>query len=370
VRPSLNFLLVLIGTACALVPLATPEPHPPTRKVPARSLTQQLAADTARERDEAAALLLARGEAVLPDLEIAARSPQPAIRERAIALVDLIRHGRGAGSPARARRATALVREARRQPWLLTPGSELDGAIGELLPEAASELSRAAEADAERGFVREPLVRALARHATADSLQTLSTLLADERVAASSVLHAARDLGRRPDRSRPEVDLASAERRLEELLATRTAPLRRAAVALFAVVAGERGVAQLKRLVSDDPDAAVRVEAVRALGLLTPARHARLLRAVATGDGSARVREAALDALLLVPGAPVPAPAIEAADDPWPTVRAAAARLLRRDATPESLDTLRQLAHDPSARVRGAARRSLTALLGAAEGRK
>jgi HEAT repeat protein len=112
---------------------------------------------------------------------------------------------------------------------------------------------------------------------------------------------------------------------------------------------------------ADDTVASVRSEAARVMGLYAPARFARTLRGLAA-DTDAHVRETALSALLRVPGVPHPEPAVAAADDASPAVRAAAARLLGRDATPDTLCVLETLATDPSDRVRAAARRSLAAL--------
>jgi HEAT repeat protein len=97
------------------------------------------------------------------------------------------------------------------------------------------------------------------------------------------------------------------------------------------------------------------------MGLYAPAVSARTLRRLAA-DASVEVREKALTALLRVPGVPHPDAAVAAATDESPAVRAAAACLLARDATPETVGVLDALAADPSVRVRAAARRALTAL--------
>ena len=99
------------------------------------------------------------------------------------------------------------------------------------------------------------------------------------------------------------------------------------------------------------------------MGLYAPAESARALRRLAA-DIDPLVREAALTALCNVPGVPHPEPAVAAAGDECAAVRAAAAQLLGRDATPETLPVLRVLATDSSDRVRAAARRALVALRG------
>jgi len=71
---------------------------------------------------------------------------------------------------------------------------------------------------------------------------------------------------------------------------------------------------------------------------------------------------AALEALAALPGCPHPGPAMIAAHDDAPQVRAAAAALLGSDALPSSLPALKLLAEDPELRVRAAAARALDRL--------
>src|SRR5262249_26976414 len=108
--------------------------------------------------------------------------------------------------------------------------------------------------------------------------------------------------------------------------------IRRAATALYGAPAPEPAVVSLPAAAA--AAAGGRGESARVMGVYAPDQSARPLRRLA-GDSSAEVREAALTALLRVAGVPHPEPAVAAAGDECAAVRAAAARLLARDATPE-----------------------------------
>lgn len=344
----------MFGFVCVVIVTAAPDPS---------ALAAKLADPSARRRDEAARELLEIGPSAAPALEGAASSSDPEVRTRARALLALLRDG--AKSEIRLRQAESCVRDALRAEDGLDPGSDHDARIAALLPESSRSLADAARRMANRGFVPRPLASALARHATSESLLALAEFVRDERVFPSGGLAAAREIDRAfaatPERADGVRD--DAREALAALdLATRSdhAPTRRMAVALYGALVNASHDERLVEL-AGDTDAGVRAETARVMGLYAPARFARALRGLAC-DTAAHVREAAFSALLRVPGVPHPEPAVSAADDASPAVRAAAARLLGRDATPDSLPVLETLATDPSVRVRAAARRSLAAL--------
>jgi HEAT repeat protein len=182
----------------------------------------------------------------------------------------------------------------------------------------------------------------------------------------SAGLLAAREMddATRGDRPRETAFLAAAARAsalLGDVLDAPEGPRRRTGVALAASFRGA-AAADLLCSAARDRDPGVRAEAARALGRHAGGAGAAALRVLAR-DADAAVRVAALDALALVPGTPRPEPAVAALEDAVPTVRRAAAALLAFEATPDELPLLaRVAAHDPSARVRAAARQSLARL--------
>jgi hypothetical protein len=345
-------LLVASAFACIVVGAAAPEPS---------DLTRRLADPSARRRDEAARELLALGTDAAPALRDAASSSDPEVRARARALLALLRDD----GAIRARAAEDAVRDALRTPGGLDVGAETDARISALEPDSSRALASAARRVADRGYVARPLACALARHATSESLAALAEFVRDGRVFASTGLCAARELDRvlaqgQSRAARVRASAATALSALEQAMRAPDATTRRLAVALVGGLAGDAGVARIVETASD-VDVSVRVESARVLGLYAPTESAATLRALAA-DEDAGVRVAALTALLAVPGAPHPEPAVAAARDATPAVRAAAARLLARDATPETVVVVETLAVDPSARVRAEACRALAAL--------
>jgi HEAT repeat protein len=350
-RPALAGIL---GFGCLVVVAAAPD-HAP--------LVARLGERTSRERDEAAARLLEIGPAAAPALEEGARSRDAAVRSRSAALLALVRGD--ADGAIRARLAGAAVRDALRTSGGLAAGSAPDARIAALMPESAHFLAAAARVEPSRGLVSAPLVSALARHAAGETLASLATLVRDERIAPSAALEAAHALdaafGASPERAdavRGQAPRALAI--LEEAMDSPHAPTRRAALAVYGALAGAPG-AERVAAAAVDADPSVRAECARVLGLHAPGASAAALRRLAA-DPAAPVREAALTALLALPGPPRAEPAVAAAGDASPAVRAAAARLLGREATPDTVPCLETLAADPSLRVRAAARRALASL--------
>jgi hypothetical protein len=351
-----NFRAALIagaGVLCIVIVAGTPDPT---------ALAAKLGDASARRRDEAARELLDLGRDAAPALEGAAASADPQIRTRARALLALVRDADG--PEIRARQADAAVRDALSIDGGLDAGSPIDVRVAALLPDSGRVLAASARAVAEHGFVSRQLACSLARHATPETLAALTDFVRDERMFPSAGLWAARELDREfaaaPERADGVRALAAASLpALDAAMRSDHAATRRVAVAIYGALASDAAVARL--LSTADIDAGVRAEAARVMGVYAPAESARTLRRLAS-DSSAEVRETALTALLRVPGVPHPEPAVAAATDESPAVRAAAARLLARDATPETVGVLDTLAADPSDRVRAAARRSLTAL--------
>lgn len=346
-------LIVGFGLLCVVLFAATPDPS---------ALTARLGDASARRRDEAARELLDLGRDAAPALEEASASADPQIRTRAAALLALVRDADG--SEIRARRTDAAVRDALTTLGGLDAGSPADVRIAALLPESGRLLADAARAIGERGFVSRPLACALARHATPETLAALAEFVRDERAFPSTGLWAARELDREfaasPERAdRARAVASSALPALDAAMRSEHPATRRVAVAICGALASESDVSRLPT--ADDADAGVRAETARVMGVYAPAVSARTLRRLAA-DSSAEVREKALTALLRVPGTPHPETAVVAATDESPAVRAAAACLLAREATPETVGVLDSLATDPSVRVRAAARRALTAL--------
>jgi hypothetical protein len=344
-----------VGFGLLSVVLVTAAPDP-------TALVAKLADPSARRRDDAARELLEIGHDAAPALEEAAASGDPRIRSRAEAILALVRDP--GGPEIRARQADSAVRDALRTSGGLDAGSAADVRVAALLPESGRLLAASAHAIAEHGFVSRALACALVRHPTAESLRALAEFVRDERIFPSAGLWAAREL---------DVEFAAAPERADEVRRMAASSLaayadamrsehpatRRVAVALRGALAAEPSAASLAA--ASDPDAGVRAESARVMGVYAPDESARALRRLA-GDPSPEVREAALTALLRVDGVPHPEPAVAAAADDSAAVRAAAARLLARDATPGTADVLYTLATDPSRRVRAAARRALTAL--------
>lgn len=340
-------LLVLVGLGGALLSAGVPDPD---------GLVESLAADRASERDRAAEALLTLGDAAEAALQRAReQSVDPAVRERADAILELLRSDPAAVE--RRRRVHALVAAVLRRPEL-TERADVHAEFEALHPEATDGLAEGVRRLSEQHLVPGELVLPLARHRTQHSVAALVTLLAEHRTPPSALL-------RLPARVEPVVGSDAYEltplllETLPELLDVETpAPYRRAAVALAGVLVADHDLDWFDRAVRD-ADPAVRAEAARALGRRRPARRASTLRELARHDAAAEVRVAALDALRGVSGRPEPGPAVASAEHPDPAVRAAAARLLGRDATPDTLGTLHTLARDPSRRVRAAATRAL-----------
>lgn len=353
-RVKRHHLLLAFAVACAIAVAAAPDPA---------ALAARLSDASARRRDEAARDLLALGRAAAPALEEAAASKDPEVRNRARALLALVTDENGAN--VRARLAQTTVRDALAAVEGLVAGSVHDVRIATLLPESGAVLASASRHVAERDFVSRDLACALARHATAATIAALADFVRDERVFPSGGLAAARELDRvlreAPERATAIRGDETALAALGEALVHRHPATRRVAVALYGPVAGESGATRLCEVAATDGDAPVRAECARVLGLYAPAQTARTLRRLAE-DKDAQVREAALTALLEVPGVPHPEPAVVGAFDDVPAVRAAAARLLAREVTPETLHVLEALAQDRSDRVRAAAQRSLAAV--------
>jgi HEAT repeat protein len=326
-------------------------------------LVAKLGERTARERDAAAARLVAIGPAAAPALEEGARSGDAAVRSRAAAILALVRGD--AGHAIRARLAGAAVRDALTTDGGLAEGSDPDARIGALMPESGRVLAAAARTSPGEAFVPPEIAAALARHAAGDTLAALATLVRDEQIPPSAGLAAARALDRAFDESPERATAVRGEALralavLAEAMDSPHAPTRRAAVAVYGALAGQEGAARVVAA-AEDADASVRAECARVLGVHAAGASGAALRRLAA-DPAAPVRDAALTALLAVPGSPCPDPAVAAADDASPAVRAAAARLLAREATPDAVPCLETLATDPSVRVRAAARRALASL--------
>ncbi len=341
--------------ACVLAALALPD---------AAALVSELAADTHRERNDAADRLLEMGDAALPALRNGAVSHEPAIRERAGAILELLTSSTGPGSAARKREAAATVRLARLAPGGLEPGSGLDRRLAALGEDAGNELAAAARRAGPTIFAPEALVLALARHVTPKGIEVLAELLREERLLPSTTVRAARELEARAGAAELQDALRLARRDAAQAvrhhLADGPGPLRRAAVALFAALAGSDGVDALADRARDG-SAPVRAEVARALGRYAPGSYHSLLGRMAD-DVDAHVRHAALVALERYPSAPDPAVVARTVSDPAPSVRVATARLLGRASTHANLRELRRMAADPSLRVRLAARQSLRRL--------
>lgn len=342
-----------VGFVCLVVVAGTPE-H--------TKLVAKLGDRRARARDEAAVRLLEIGRAAVPALEEGVRSDDASVRTRSAALLELVRGD--ADGAIRARLAGAAVRDALTTTGGLAAGSATDERIAALMPESGRALAAAARISPSEGLVSSQLAAALARHAAEETLASLATLVRDELVPPSAGLAAARELDRAFDASPERADAVRGEALralaiLDEAMSSPHAPTRRAAVAVYGPLAGAAGTERIVAAAAD-PDASVRAECARVLGVHAPGAAAALRRLAA--DGDAAVREAALTALLAVPGSPHGEPAVAAAADASPAVRAAAARLLGREATPDTVGCLETLASDPSLRVRAAARRALASL--------
>jgi len=260
VKKTLPVILIVLGVLATLLVMATPRSN---------RLIEQLGAASAAERDRAAQRLLALGDDAVAGLREATQSPDPAIRERAAAILDLLTRGTGPGSPARRREARARVREALRVEGALAPGSGLDESLARLWPEAGNLLAKAALRRGEDRLVTAPLATALARHATPDSVLALADLAAADKLTPSAGLRAARQLeatlGTEEGRSRVGDARAIASDRIEPVLGRGSAPRRRATTALYGALASTRTAARLGSLARDQ-DWAVRLEAARALG--------------------------------------------------------------------------------------------------------
>jgi hypothetical protein len=348
-------LWTLAGALCVVAVVGAPDPETAAKRLGVR---------VARQREQAASELRADGAAARPALEAAATSSDPDVRSRARALLALL--ARDADSERR-RDAELAVRDALRRDRGLEAGGPTDRRLASLEPESGDVLASAARAVAERSYVGADLACALVRHATPSSVATLAALVRDERVFPSSVLAASRELDallcRDPQRAETlRGGAAAALDALREAMRSAHAPTRRVATALFGALAGDDGAETLVAMACDR-DTDVRAEACRVAGVYVPAQTAATLRETAA-DPCSEVRTAALAALLAVPGTPHPEPAVAAATDRSATVRAAAATLLAREATPDTLCVLQALAADPSARVRAAARRALAAFSG------
>jgi hypothetical protein len=342
VRP-LVALLIAVAAVVLVASAGTPD---------ARELGRRLDSESAADRDEAARRLAELGETARPTLEGLVREGAPEARRRARALLSDLDADHDA---ARMRRleARALLERVARRPGRLAEGAPVDRRLGELGAAGAAALAERA-ARRPRKHLRPELAAALGRHASAEGVDELAAALREHRVLGSDVVRAARRL---TGSSRARLGDA-ARRDLDAVLAETGNPLRRAAAALLLAFDPARA-----RELASDGDSRVRVEAARALGRSGLSGAATLER-MALGDPDDDVRRAALDALLDVPGAPRPRPAHAAARHPDAALRAAAARLLARDAVPDSLPVLAALASDPSHRVRAAAERSLAALGG------
>lgn len=344
-------VLVLLGLGSALLSAGVPDPD---------GLVERLAADRAEERDEAARTLLALGDAARPALERAKDAPDREVRSRAAALLELLSDD--LAQRRRVAEVQAVVAHLHRHPDQLDD-AHVDAALRRLHPEAADQLARTTLRLGRRRLVPTELVQALARHTSRATREALLELVATEAAAPSAFLRAAREPGHTPG----ELDGAELERvgsRLDQLLDTETQAspsYRRAAVALFARVVADAEPSWFDRA-ARDPDSAVRREAIRVLALHRPSRRAHLLRELAQHDPADEVRAAALDALCRVVGRPQPEPAVRNAESSDVAVRAAAARLLGHDATPEAVATLHELERDPERRVRAAATRALRRL--------
>lgn len=344
-------VLVLLGLGSALLSAGVPDPD---------GLVERLAADRAEERDEAARTLLALGDAARPALERARDAADAEVRARAEALLELMRDD--APDRRRAAEVRAVVDHVYRHPTELDD-DHVDAELRRLHPDAADELAAATLRLGRQRLVPTELVQALARHSSRATRATLLELVAGESAAPSAFLRAAREPGHVPG----VVDSAELHvlgARLDELLSADhsvSPAYRRAAVALFARLIADTEPTWFDRA-ARDPDASVRVEAVRTLALHRPSRRADLLRELARQDASEDVRVAALDALRHVVGRPRPGPAVAASTHDEVAVRAAAARLLGHDATPDAIATLVQLERDPERRVRAAASRALRRL--------
>ena len=345
----------VFGFACLVSVAATPD-H--------TSLVERLGDSTARSRDDAAGRLREIGTAAVPALEEGARSSDAAVRSRSAAILALVRGD--ADGAIRARLAGAAVRDALTTAGGLVAGSDADARISALMPESARELAAAAQTAPGHAFVSSQLAAALARHAAEETLTSLAILVRDERVPPSAGLEAARALDRAFDAAPERADAVRSQAPralaiLEEAMDAPHSPTRRAAVAVYGVLAGAPGAGRIAAIAAHDCDSAVRAECARVLGLHAPGVSAPVLRGLAA-DRAPHVREAALMALLSLPGSPRPEPAVAAVGDESPAVRAAAAQLLAREATPETVGFLEALAADPSVRVRAAARRALASL--------
>lgn len=359
---------VLIGVATLAVVLSVGTPDD-------RSPVARLGAGTAAERDAAARELLALGEDALPDLKAGVESPDLAIRARCRAILELLQAGTDVGSPARRRRAVALVREALDAPGGLAAGGEYAKRFVALLPESGDALADAARAAANRpgtrAIVPSALVAAMGRYATSHALDTLLDLVDSRSIAPSGALYAARELRAlrltdapaRADSApagRPTAnDLESARLRLAALFSDDSAPRRRAAASLYAALADADSAGPLAALV-DDRDAAVRAEVANCLPRLPRLDPRALLVRLAT-DPAAEVRVAALEGLRDEPRDAVRELALRAAADDSPAVRAAAVPLLAGDRADAARVALARLEVDDSVRVRGAVRRAWTA---------
>ena len=339
------WVLIVGSLAAVVVTAAAPDP---------RALAGRLESPSAAEREEATRALAELGDAARPALEEATLSPDPEVRSRATALLARQRRDDREASRAARRDAARILRTAVLEGLPLVEGGDTDLALASLGAPAADVLADAARRSARRTFVPSDLVLALARHESAASLASLADLWADGSLLPSDAIRAGRILGRRTRTA----DVGPAVARLRERITRAAAPHRRAGVALAAGIGGA-GERDLLLAAAEDGDPGVRAEAARSLGCHLPAAAAETLRTLAL-DPAEEVRRAALEALLRVPGIPHPEVAVANAGHPRPDVRAAAAALLVREATPETVAVLDAFAADPSAAVRASLRRALS----------
>lgn len=302
--------LVATALLAALIGLALPD---------ADGLVRQLGAKRAADRDAAAAALRALGQDAVPALRRGMEDRAPSVRTRSAALLAL---------------------------------TSADGARVDRDNDTPARLARRALAIAEHRMVPSDLVRSLGANPSAPTVAALTTLVHDERLLPSAGVAAARAL----EHHATLPPLAPHLPALNEALDTLDGPLRRAAAALVGALATDN-LDPLDRR-AGDAHPGVRIEVARALGRRGREASRAVLGRLAR-DEDADVRAAALEALAALPGAPHPAPGLNAAHDDAPRVRAAAAVLLGRDALPSSRGVLALLAQDPELRVRAAAARAL-----------
>lgn len=340
-------LPALASAAALVLTAALPDP---------RALADRLGAPTASERDAATRALADLGDAAAPALEDAARRGAPEARSRASALLARLRRDAESELRAARREAAAILSDAAAAGSRLDEDGGADRGLVRLGPAAGDALAARARALPARELVPPDLAAALARHESTASVTALAELWSAQRLLPSDAIRAGRRLGERPRTA----DTAVAVHTVTDALAGARGAHRRAGVALLAGLAG-RDAADVLIACRTDADAGVRAEVAHALGAHAPAHGARALRELAV-DPDPSVRIAALQALCRVPGIPHPESAVANADDPRPAVRRAAAALLARELTPETVPLLAALAADASMSVRLAARRGAGAL--------